>query len=106
MFSMSFKRFLQQIPVRICLLIIYLYQWLISPLLGSCCRFFPSCSHYAEQALKSHGFLMGCWLSIKRIGKCGPWHPGGIDMVPKTALQEVLEPYQEIDGGDSSHFSE
>ncbi|WP_100934543.1 membrane protein insertion efficiency factor YidD [Candidatus Chlamydia corallus] len=103
---MSFKYFFQQIPLRLCLLIIYLYQWLISPLLGSSCRFFPSCSHYAAQALKSHGFLMGCWLSIKRMGKCGPWHPGGIDLVPKTTLEEALEPCQERDGCESIHFSE
>jgi putative membrane protein insertion efficiency factor len=58
------------------------YQWTISPLLGPACRFHPSCSHYAEEALARHGALRGGWLTARRVCRCGPWHPGGYDPVP------------------------
>lgn len=64
------------------LLIVRAYQVFISPLLGQNCRFHPTCSCYAHKALKQHGALKGSWLSIKRIVKCNPMHPGGIDEVP------------------------
>ncbi|WP_082904992.1 membrane protein insertion efficiency factor YidD [Candidatus Chlamydia sanziniae] len=94
---MSFKYFLKQLPRNLGILLIRIYQWFLSPMLGSCCRFFPSCSHYALQALQIHGFVQGFWLSIKRVSKCGPWHPGGLDLVPKTTLEAAVEPYQEVD---------
>ncbi len=59
------------------------YQYLISPLLGNNCRFYPSCSCYAHQALEYHGVIYGLWLSIRRILRCHPWNPGGEDPVPK-----------------------
>ncbi|MCP5492572.1 MAG: membrane protein insertion efficiency factor YidD [Chlamydiales bacterium] len=59
--------------------LIVLYQWTISPLIGNCCRFKPSCSDYAIQALDKYGALKGCWKITIRLLKCGPWHPGGID---------------------------
>lgn len=59
------------------------YQYLISPLLGNCCRFSPSCSHYAIDALKIHGVLRGCYLTFKRLLRCHPWCQGGIDLVPE-----------------------
>jgi hypothetical protein len=62
--------------------LIQIYRYAISPLLGSRCRFFPSCSQYAVEALKSHGLLKGLWLAVRRIGRCHPWHPGGHDPVP------------------------
>lgn len=62
--------------------LIKLYQYGISPLLGPKCRFYPSCSNYALQALKIHGPFHGGWLALKRISKCHPLHPGGIDEVP------------------------
>ncbi|MBN7821829.1 membrane protein insertion efficiency factor YidD [Bowmanella sp. Y26] len=62
--------------------LIRLYQRWISPLLGPRCRFNPTCSEYAVGAIKSHGVVIGCWLSIKRILKCHPLHPGGDDPVP------------------------
>ena len=62
--------------------LIHLYRLLISPLLGDRCRFYPSCSHYAEEAVLQHGVLKGSWLAFKRLGKCHPWHEGGIDPVP------------------------
>jgi putative membrane protein insertion efficiency factor len=58
------------------------YQWLIRPVLGPACRFHPSCSHYAEEALVRHGAMRGSWLTARRICRCGPWHPGGFDPVP------------------------
>lgn len=63
------------------------YQLFISPLLGPRCRFYPSCSHYAIDALKQHGVLCGSWLALKRIGRCHPANPGGIDFVPTCGCQ-------------------
>ena len=58
------------------------YQLAISPFLGPRCRFYPSCSHYAIEAIETHGALRGVWLAIKRISRCHPWHEGGFDPVP------------------------
>jgi len=58
------------------------YQLAISPMLGNRCRFFPSCSEYAMEALEKHGPLRGLWLGLRRVGRCHPWHPGGYDPVP------------------------
>jgi putative membrane protein insertion efficiency factor len=58
------------------------YQYLVSPMLGNNCRFYPSCSDYAREALERHGSLRGSWLAVKRLGRCQPFHPGGYDPVP------------------------
>ena len=58
------------------------YQLAISPLLGPRCRFYPSCSQYAIEAIETHGSLHGAWLTMKRISRCHPWHEGGFDPVP------------------------
>ena len=55
------------------------YQLYISPLKGPTCRFYPTCSSYSIQAFKKYGFLKGLWLTIKRVSKCHPFHPGGYD---------------------------
>jgi len=59
------------------------YRYAVSPLLGPSCRFHPSCSEYAIEALERHGALCGAWLSMRRILRCHPWHPGGYDPVPR-----------------------
>ena len=64
------------------LALIRFYQYAISPLLGRRCRFFPSCSEYAVEALEKHGALTGFWLALKRLSHCHPWNPGGFDPVP------------------------
>lgn len=58
------------------------YQWTLRPFIGHHCRFQPSCSHYALEALTEHGALRGSWLSARRVLRCNPWHPGGYDPVP------------------------
>jgi len=64
--------------------LIRLYQWTVSPLLGPTCRFHPSCSQYALEALLRFGVLRGSVLALKRLGRCHPWHPGGFDPVPAS----------------------
>jgi len=63
--------------------LIRLYRYAISPLMGPHCRFYPSCSCYAQMALEQHGVLRGGWLAIRRLARCHPWHPGGVDPVPE-----------------------
>jgi uncharacterized protein len=58
------------------------YQTVISPLLGPRCRFHPSCSQYAIEAVQRHGHLRGGWLAIRRVSRCHPFNPGGFDPVP------------------------
>jgi uncharacterized protein len=58
------------------------YRYFVGPLLPPACRFYPTCSHYAEEALKTHGVLRGGWLTARRLCRCHPWYPGGVDQVP------------------------
>ena len=58
------------------------YKVVVSPMLGSRCRFVPSCSEYAVEAIQVHGPWKGLWLAVRRVGRCHPWHPGGYDPVP------------------------
>lgn len=67
---------------RILLFLVKAYQYLISPMLGPSCRFTPTCSEYTMQALKKYGAFKGVWMSMKRIGRCHPWHDGGFDPLP------------------------
>jgi len=70
------------------LLIIRIYRYVISPLLGPRCRFYPSCSSYAEEAIKIHGLLKGGLLAVKRIFRCHPFNEGGVDPVPEKKQVE------------------
>ena len=63
------------------------YQLVLSPLMGSHCRFHPSCSQYALEAYQRFGVVKGSWLSLKRLAKCHPWHPGGADPLPEKPTQ-------------------
>jgi putative membrane protein insertion efficiency factor len=64
------------------LILIRVYQWIVSPVLGPACRFYPTCSEYAYQAILRHGLPKGLFLALKRVLRCHPFHPGGIDLVP------------------------
>lgn len=66
---------------NILILLIYLYRLALSPFLGNCCRFTPSCSTYAQEAITIHGCFKGSWLALRRVLRCHPWHPGGKDDV-------------------------
>ncbi|NNF17535.1 MAG: membrane protein insertion efficiency factor YidD [Gammaproteobacteria bacterium] len=73
------------------LYIIRFYQTAISPLLPPRCRFYPSCSSYASEAVMRHGAVRGSWLSLRRVCKCHPLHPGGVDLVPDQREPKNLE---------------
>jgi hypothetical protein len=64
------------------------YQWTIRPILGCNCRFWPSCSEYAIEAVRTHGALRGAGLAGRRLLRCHPWHPGGVDPVPLRSPSE------------------
>ncbi len=84
-------RGLAALPVSALLGLIRIYQLTVSPMLpwvmgpGCGCRFYPSCSHYAADALREHGLARGSWLTLRRLGRCHPFHPGGVDLVPPRA---------------------
>lgn len=86
----TFRRVLRALPARALLALIRLYQRTLSPALpvltlGSCgCRFAPTCSHYAAEAIQTHGVLAGLGLAAIRLAKCTPLHPGGLDPVPAS----------------------
>ncbi|MHB8427963.1 MAG: membrane protein insertion efficiency factor YidD [Acidiferrobacterales bacterium] len=67
---------------KLFILLIRAYRYALSPLLGDHCRFHPSCSRYALDAIESHGVLRGGWLAARRLLRCNPWNPGGLDPVP------------------------
>jgi putative membrane protein insertion efficiency factor len=67
--------FLLLLPLRF-------YRTFVSPLLPPACRFYPSCSNYAIEALQVHGPVRGFWLGLRRVSRCHPWNPGGVDLVP------------------------
>lgn len=73
------------LPRRILSGMVRAYQVLISPLLPPSCRFTPSCSQYALEALTRHGAVKGSWLAARRLARCHPWNRGGYDPVPETA---------------------
>ena len=60
------------------------YKCTLSPLLGNCCRFHPSCSSYSIEGIQKHGALRGAWLGVRRLFRCHPFHAGGVDFVPSS----------------------
>jgi putative membrane protein insertion efficiency factor len=68
------------------------YQYLFRPFLGSNCRFAPTCSDYAHEAVSTHGAVKGSWLALRRVLRCHPYHPGGYDPVPKAASSPHSHP--------------
>jgi putative membrane protein insertion efficiency factor len=70
---------IKSLPGRGLIAVVWLYQWLISPLLGRHCRFEPSCSKYFIGAVQKYGVIRGTWRGLLRICRCHPWHPGGYD---------------------------
>ena len=82
------------LPARAVSSLIWVYQKAVSPALvvlnPSCgCRFAPTCSYYAREALREHGLLVGLAYTVRRLAKCGPWHPGGLDPVPAKKISCV-----------------
>ena len=67
--------------------LIDIYQRSLSSLIGSNCRFYPTCSHYTREAIAKHGALRGVWMGLVRVSKCHPWHEGGIDPVPDRSAR-------------------
>jgi putative membrane protein insertion efficiency factor len=79
---------------RLLLGLLWVYRRFISPSLPPSCRFTPSCSAYAVEAVRGHGALRGSWLTLRRLLRCGPWHPGGHDPVPPfVGRSESAEPH-------------
>lgn len=72
------------VPQRAALALLGVYRMAISPLLASCCKFHPTCSAYACEAVERHGVMRGSWLALKRLLRCRPFAPGGIDPVPES----------------------
>nr|MBN2277630.1 membrane protein insertion efficiency factor YidD [candidate division Zixibacteria bacterium] len=69
------------------IILIKIYRLTLAPIIGNQCRFYPTCSHYAEEALRQYGPIRGSIMGIKRIFRCHPWHEGGYDPVPERTKQ-------------------
>ena len=78
---------------RVLLALIRGYQYLLRPFLGANCRFAPSCSDYAHEALSTHGVAKGLWLALRRVLRCHPYHPGGYDPVPDVSSSPHSHPF-------------
>jgi putative membrane protein insertion efficiency factor len=73
---------IKHLPRNALIGLVQLYRWTLSPFLGRFCRFQPTCSVYAQDALREHGALTGGWLAVKRLCRCHPWGSSGFDPVP------------------------
>jgi len=78
----GFGRVVLLAPRNACVLVLSCYRAVVSPLYGEVCRYYPSCSRYALEAIQRHGALRGIWLGTRRLARCHPWAKGGIDDVP------------------------
>jgi hypothetical protein len=72
------------VAARVLLFLVRVYQSFFSALMPSACKFYPSCSHYGAEALRVHGARRGSWLALKRVARCHPFSPGGVDLVPEA----------------------
>lgn len=79
--------FLLLLPRNVCVVILRTYRAVVSPLYGDVCRYYPSCSSYALQAIQQHGVIKGVWLGSLRIARCHPWALGGVDDVPQSPVE-------------------
>lgn len=79
---MSALRFVVGLPRLLIVSLLKLYRAVVSPMYGPTCRFYPSCSEYALVAVERHGVVRGGWLATRRLLRCHPWNPGGVDPVP------------------------
>ncbi|HET9655204.1 MAG TPA: membrane protein insertion efficiency factor YidD [Kineosporiaceae bacterium] len=77
-------RFVVRVPAYLLIGVFRLWQLLASPTYGQTCRFYPSCSAYGVEAVRRHGVVRGGWLTLRRILRCHPWNPGGVDPVPPS----------------------
>lgn len=68
---------------RVIIKLIGVYRYLISPFLGNNCRYYPTCSEYAQTSVERFGVIKGSWMAVRRISRCHPWHEGGVDPVPE-----------------------
>jgi putative membrane protein insertion efficiency factor len=89
--SLPSPRRLTRLTVRLPALtvvgLLRLWQVLVSPVYGQTCRFYPSCTAYAVQAVDRHGLVRGGWLAVRRLARCHPWNPGGVDHVPAARVR-------------------
>ena len=72
---------------RLLIALINVYKYAISPYMAGSCRYTPSCSSYAIESIQRFGVFKGCWLAIRRVGRCHPWHEGGLDPVPPQTIK-------------------
>jgi hypothetical protein len=82
-----------RLPALLVIGLLRLWRLLVSPIYGETCRFYPSCSAYALQAVSGHGLLRGGWLALRRLGRCHPWNPGGVDHVPENTRPAARVPH-------------
>lgn len=87
---------------QLMLLLIKFYRLAISPFMAPHCRFYPSCSEYSYSAISRYGVLKGSHLSLSRLLKCHPWHPGGYDPLPNSCAK-TLDPINKADACDHHH---
>ncbi|WP_249975669.1 membrane protein insertion efficiency factor YidD [Vreelandella olivaria] len=85
------QRLLSRLLAGVMVCFVRVYQYTISPLLGPRCRFWPSCSSYTIEAIQVHGPIKGGWMAAKRIIKCHPGHPGGMDPVPGGRSEQLCK---------------
>lgn len=76
-----------RLPTWLAIKLIHGYRYFLSPWVGNQCRFYPTCSQYAEDVYRQFGFFKGSWLTLKRLLKCNPWSQGGIDLPPGTKTE-------------------